>query len=53
MISYIYATVVTTSGGTRAPEIRVLGTRSAMEKWAEGKLNNVFLHFLPQFDDFS
>ena len=30
----------------RVPEIRVLGTRSTVEKWYKGKLNKAFLHFL-------
>ena len=30
----------------RAPENRVSGIRSTMEKWVEGKLNKAFLHFL-------
>ena len=40
----------------RVPETRVLGTRSAMEKWVEGKLNKDFLHFwqiFAIFEDFS
>ena len=31
---------------------RDLGTRIAMEKWDEGKLNMAFLHFLPNFYHF-
>ena len=33
----------------RLPETRVLGFGSAVEKWVEGKLNNAFPHFLPNF----
>ena len=32
------------------PKTRVSGTHIAMEKWVEGdKLNNAYLHFLPNF----
>ena len=35
------------------PEIRVLGTRSTMEKWVERKSNKDFLYVFAMFVDFS
>ena len=38
---YVHRSIVT----DRLPETWILGFESAMEKWAEGKLNKAFLHF--------
>ena len=37
------------SDGDRVPETRVLGFGSGVENWVKGKLNKVFLYFLPNF----
>ena len=45
------------SGGIGTPDIRIAGSRNAMEKWVEGKLDKaiffIFCQIFTIFDDFS